>query len=61
MVARRHHSEDRREALIELTAAGEEALHQLSVIHWQEMQKQAPALSEALSVIVQSSIQENHT
>ncbi|HEX4166810.1 MAG TPA: MarR family winged helix-turn-helix transcriptional regulator [Bryobacteraceae bacterium] len=58
MVVRRHHSEDRREALIELTEAGEEALHQLSVIHWQEMQKQAPALSEALGAIVRSSVED---
>ncbi len=58
MVVRRHSSEDRREALIELTEAGENALHQLSVIHWEEMQKQAPVLSEALLAIVHSSIQE---
>ncbi len=52
VVTRRHSAEDRREALIELTPAGEEALEKLSILHWQELQKQAPALSHALNAIV---------
>ncbi len=51
---RRHSEQDKREALIELTPAGEGALEKLSILHWQELQKQAPALSEALQKIVQN-------
>ena len=52
----RHHSEhDRREVLITLTPFGEQVLEKLSVLHWQELQSLAPALSAALETIV------NHT
>ena len=53
MVVRRHDDQDRRQALIELTASGEEMLEKLSLLHWQELQKQAPSLTEALRKIVE--------
>ncbi len=55
VVTRRHSEPDRREALIELTRAGEEVLRKLSILHWEELRKQAPALSDALQVIVHQS------
>jgi DNA-binding MarR family transcriptional regulator len=51
-VVRRHSDHDRREVLIELTPFGEEVLERLSVLHWQEVQSLAPALSGALEAIV---------
>ena len=54
-VVRRASDEDRREALIDLTPQGEEALRELSILHWQELQKREPALSETLQVIVKRS------
>ncbi len=54
-VVRRHSPEDRREALIDLTPRGEEALRELSILHWQELQKQESALSETLRRIVKQS------
>ncbi len=52
VVTRRHSEPDRREALIELTRAGEEVLRKLSILHWEELRKQAPALAAALQAIV---------
>ncbi len=52
VVTRRHSEPDRREALIELTRAGEELLQKLSILHWEELRKQAPALAEALQAVV---------
>jgi DNA-binding MarR family transcriptional regulator len=54
-VARRHSDRDRREVLIELTPHGEDLLHQLSVLNWEELRISAPALSEALSAVVRRS------
>ncbi len=54
VVVRQPSEEDRREALIALTPAGEEALQRLSVLHWQELRKHEPALSEALQAIMRS-------
>jgi DNA-binding MarR family transcriptional regulator len=54
-VVRHHSDQDRREVLIELTRSGEAILEKLSVLHWQEVQSLAPALSTALEAIV------NHT
>ena len=54
-IIRRPSPQDRREVLIELTPFGEEILGKLSVLHWQELQSLAPALSTALETIV------NHT
>ena len=51
-VARRHSNGDRREVFIELTAHGEELLHRLSILHWQELRDAGPALSRALSAIL---------
>ena len=51
-VVRHHSDQDRREVLIELTPHGEEILERLSVLHWQEVQSLAPALSNALETIV---------
>lgn len=51
-VVRRSSDEDRREALIDLTPRGEKALRELSILHWQELQKQESSLSETLQLIV---------
>jgi DNA-binding MarR family transcriptional regulator len=51
-VARRHSVQDRREVLIELTPHGEELLHQLSVLLWQELRVSGPALSESLLTVL---------
>jgi DNA-binding MarR family transcriptional regulator len=51
-VSRRHSDQDRREVLIELTPHGEELLHQLSVLLWQELRVSGPALSESLLTVL---------
>jgi DNA-binding MarR family transcriptional regulator len=51
-VSRRHSEQDRREVLIELTPHGEELLHQLSVLLWQELRVSGPALSESLLTVL---------
>jgi DNA-binding MarR family transcriptional regulator len=51
-VVRRHSDQDRREVLIELTRHGEELLHQLSVLLWQELRVSGPALSESLLAVL---------
>lgn len=48
---RRHATEDRREVLVELTVHGEELLHNLSLLHWQELQNSGPALIQALQAM----------
>jgi DNA-binding MarR family transcriptional regulator len=55
-VTRRHSDQDRREVLIELTPHGEELLHQLSVLLWQELRVSGPALSESLSAVLAHSV-----
>jgi DNA-binding MarR family transcriptional regulator len=54
-VKRRHSDQDRREVLVELTPHGEGLLHQLSVLHWDELRGSGPALSEALWAVVHHS------
>jgi len=51
-VARRPSDLDHREVLIELTPHGQELLHRLSILHWQELRVSGPALSEALSAVL---------
>jgi DNA-binding MarR family transcriptional regulator len=51
-VARRHSEKDRREVLIELTPHGEELLHELSVLLWQELRVSGPALSRSLLTVL---------
>ena len=55
-VTRRHSDQDRREVLIELTPHGEELLHQLSVLLWQELRVSGPALSESLLAVLAHSV-----
>lgn len=55
-VSRRQNVEDRREVFIELTPHGEELLHQLSAILWQELRVTGPALVESLQAVVNHSI-----
>ena len=55
-VTRRHSEQDRREVLIELTPHGEELLHQLSVLLWQELRVSGPALSESLLTVLAHSV-----
>ena|SRR5579875_1369044 len=52
-VVRTASDRDRREVLIEITPFGEETLHKLSLLHWQELQSSGPALSTALQSIVE--------
>jgi DNA-binding MarR family transcriptional regulator len=47
-LVRRPCEQDRREVLVELTPYGEELLNKLSLLHWQELRANGPALSEAL-------------
>jgi DNA-binding MarR family transcriptional regulator len=54
-VARRHSEKDRREVLIELTPHGEELLHELSVLLWQELRVSGPALSASLLTVLAQS------
>ena len=56
-VARRHNEQDRREVFIELTSHGEELLHQLSILHWQELRDSGPALSEALLAVLSHAVE----
>lgn len=51
-VARRHCDQDRRQVLIELLPHGEELLHQLSDLLWQELRVSGPALSESLLTVL---------
>jgi DNA-binding MarR family transcriptional regulator len=51
-VVRRHNEHDRREVLVELTRQGEQMLRDLSVLHWEELQVTAPALSESIEDIL---------
>jgi DNA-binding MarR family transcriptional regulator len=51
-VARRHSAKDRREVLIELTLHGEELLHELSLLLWQELEVSGPALSASLLTLL---------
>jgi DNA-binding MarR family transcriptional regulator len=51
-VARRHNDLDHREVFIELTPHGEELLHQLSALLWQELKITGPALVSSLLAVV---------
>jgi DNA-binding MarR family transcriptional regulator len=51
-VKRRHSTEDRRQVLVEVTRRGEDLLHQLSLLHWEELRVSGPALSDALRAVV---------
>jgi DNA-binding MarR family transcriptional regulator len=53
LVSRRPGDKDRRETLIDATEEGERLLQKLSILHWEELRKQAPALIEALKGIVE--------
>lgn len=55
-VTRRHNDQDRREVFIELTPHGEELLHRLSSLLWQELRVTGPALAVSLLVVVNHSI-----
>ena len=55
LVVRRTNEEDKREALIQLTPSGEDILRKLSILHWEELQRQEPVLSVALRMIVKQS------
>jgi DNA-binding MarR family transcriptional regulator len=54
-VTRRQSDLDHREVLVELTPHGEDLLHQLSILHWDELRISGPALSEALWAVVHHS------
>jgi DNA-binding MarR family transcriptional regulator len=57
-VRRRHNDEDQREVLVKITPHGEELLHRLSVLHWDELRVSGPALSEALHAVMHHSTPE---
>jgi DNA-binding MarR family transcriptional regulator len=52
-IARRHSDDDAREVLLELTPHGEQILRELHVLHWEELQKSYPLLSDSLRAIVE--------
>lgn len=54
-LTRRPSDQDHREVLVEVTPHGENLLHQLSVLHWDELRTSGPALSEALWAVVHHS------
>jgi DNA-binding MarR family transcriptional regulator len=54
-VTRRPSEQDHRKVLVELTPHGHDLLHQLSVLHWDELRSSGPALSEALWAVVHQS------
>jgi DNA-binding MarR family transcriptional regulator len=56
-VTRQHNDEDHREVLIELTAHGEDLLHRLSALLWQELRITGPDLAVSLLAVVNHSIQ----
>jgi DNA-binding MarR family transcriptional regulator len=56
-VARRHNDEDHREVFIELTPHGEELLHRLSDLLWQELSVTGPALAVSLLAVVNHSFE----
>jgi len=51
-VIRRRSERDHREVLVELTPRGEELLHQLSTLIWQELKVTGPALSRSLLAVL---------
>ena len=51
-LVRKPGEQDRREVLIELTPYGEQLLRELSLLHWQELQANGPALSQALQSLM---------
>jgi DNA-binding MarR family transcriptional regulator len=56
-VVRTASDRDKREVLVELTPFGEEILHKLSLLHWQELQTSGPMLSAALQAIVNNRVE----
>jgi DNA-binding MarR family transcriptional regulator len=52
---RRHGDRDHREVLVELTPHGEDLLHSLSILHWEELRVSGPALSESLWAVMHQS------
>ena len=56
-VVRRQSDQDRREVIIKLTPHGEELLHQLSVLLWNELRISGPALSESLLAVLAHSME----
>lgn len=55
LVERGTSNEDRREASLRITPAGERLLHRLSVAHRDELRSAAPALIEALEDVIATS------
>jgi DNA-binding MarR family transcriptional regulator len=51
-VTRRRSDRDGREVFVQLTAHGEELLHQLSALIWQELMVTGPALSASLRAVL---------
>ena len=49
VAVRKPSDRDRREVLVELTPLGEDLLHRLSVLHWQELQSSGPELARSLA------------
>ena len=56
-VRRRHSGEDQREVLVVLTPHGEELLHRLSLLHWEELRVSGPALSDSLRAVISHSME----
>jgi DNA-binding MarR family transcriptional regulator len=60
-VKRRPSERDGREVLVELTAHGEELLHQLSALIWQELMVTGPVLSSSLQAVLAHSPKQGWT
>jgi len=54
-VKRRHNDQDHREVFVELTPHGQDLLHQLSILHREELRVSGPALLEALGSLIHQS------
>ena len=54
-VKRRHNDQDHREVFVELTGHGQDLLHQLSILHTEELRVSGPALFEALGSVIHRS------
>lgn len=57
-VVRKSSDQDRREVLVQITPFGEELLTKLSLLHWQELRANGPALADALQCLLSKVAQE---
>jgi len=56
VAVRKPSERDRREVLVELTPLGEDLLHRLSVLHWQELQSSGPELARSVADLLGTAV-----